>query len=508
MGLLRGVSPAIWQDRRRATLLSHSLAGLIGIVAGLAVLILADFSMTWLAAVCLVAVGVVVMLVIGQVRRALLALLAFAIPFHVGIHFFLYPVHHEGGPSAFTITPADTILLALLALWIGETALGRRGRIKLFPAISAPALLFIAVGAVSSLNAGDPLLSAFQIFEFAKGLVFVLFVANTVLDERDLKWALTGLMAATIFQSSLGIYQALTGNALGLEMLGETHSSVRQIVGGLLSIRPVGTFWHTNQLALFLGMVLPIMGALLMARVELRLRLGAALALSLGLVAVGFTLSRGCWIGLLFSFPLLLTFGLRRRILSVRRLLVGFTWLLLILLALNWMTNGALLLRLTADDSGSAASRIPLMRGALDIVRDYPIFGSGLNNYQDTIQVHDVSGEYTDSGYLLVVHNILLLVAAETGLLGLVAFVWLLSALAWRGFCFSFRAKGSPSLAATVVAGLVASGMHMFVQNMVAVGLAADTQMYVQFWFLAGLLLALTTWSDPGVTQVQQSAGA
>ena len=492
---------------RRVVFLEYAVAGMAGLIIGLAVLGIAGAALTWVVAACLLLLGGIAMLAIGQVRRPCLALLAFAVPFHVGIHFSLYPAYHEGGPSAFSISIADVILGFLLLLWVGEAALRRRVRVRLFPAVLVPATLFIVLGMVSSLNARDPLLSAFQVFEFVKGLVFLLFVANTVRDEQDLKWALGGLMAAVLFQSSLGIYQAIMGRPLGFSMLGETNLAVRQVIGGQLSIRPVGTFWHPNQLAMFLGLAIPVIGALLMVRIDLRMKFAAALTVSFGLVAAVFTMSRGNWIGLFLSTVLLLVFGFWRRILSGRRVFLGLTWLLLVLLIMNLATNSAVFLRLTASDQGSAASRLPLMRGALAIIRDYPILGSGLNNYQDTIKSYDVSGEFTETGYLPVVHNIFLLLAAEMGLLGLIAFLWLLAALAWRGFRFSFRDRGSPLLAATVVAGLLASGMHMIVQNMVAVGLAGDTQLFIAFWFLAGLLLALTAWSAPGVTQAQQSAG-
>ena len=506
MSLQGFANSAIWQGRK-AALLRCALAGLAGILIGLAVLILTDVSLAWVAVACVLLVGGVVMLAIGQVRRPLLALLAFVIPFHVGIHFFPLPGIHEGGPSEFTITLADVILVLLCFLGIAEASLRRRTRISLFPAVLVPATLFIALGMVSSLNAGNPLLSVFQIFEFVKGLVFLLFVANTVRDEQDLKWALAGLMGAVLFQSSLGIYQAIMGRPVGLRMLGETNSAVRQVIGGQLSIRPVGTFWHPNQLGMFLGMTLPVIGALLMVRIDLRMKLGVALVVSLGLIADGFTMSRGSWVGLLLSTLLLLAFGFWRRILSGRRVFLGLTWLLLVLLAINLATNGVVILRLTSDDAGSAASRIPLMRGALAIVRDYPIFGSGLNNYQYTIIPYDVSGLLTDMRYSPVVHNLFLLLAAETGLLGLIAFLWLLAALVSRGFGFSFRAQSPPILAAAVVAGLLASEIHVIVENTVAVGLAGDAQMYIEFWFLAGLLLALTAWSEPRVTQAGQSAG-
>ena len=502
----QGLASAAMPQGRRATVLHYALAVLTGLLTGLAVLILTDVSLALVAAACLALVGGVIMLAIGQVRRPLLALLAFLIPIHVGIHFLPLPGIHEGGPSDFTITPGDLSLLLLCFLGTGEMAFRRRARVRLFPAVLAPAILFIALGMVSSVNARDPLLSAFQVFQLVKGLVFLLFVANAVRDEQALGWALAGLMAAVVLQSCLGIYQATTGSPLGLRWLGETDSTVRQLIGGQFSLRPVGTFWHTNQLAMFLGLALPPIGALLLVPVDLRVKVGAALTLSLGLVAAGFTLSRGSWIGLGLSCLLLVAFGFWRRTLSARHVLAGVTWLLLVLLVLSLITNGVIILRLTVSDEGSAASRIALMRGAWAIIREHPITGIGLNNYQDTVKSFDVSGEFTESGYLPIVHNIFLQVAAETGVLGLAAFLWLLAVLAWRALRYGFHTRHRPILPATVVAGLLASQLHLVVQNMVHVGLSGDTQLYVEFWFLAGLVLALTTWFDPAVTQAPHRA--
>jgi len=387
-------------------------------------------------------------------------------------------------------------------------AMGHRARFRWFPAASVPLVLLITFGLASSLNAADPLLSAFQLFELAKGLVLILFVANTVRDERDLNWVLAGLMASVFFQSSLAIYQGIAGRPLGLELIGEPDFVAGQFIGAELSRRPSGTFWHTNQLALFLGMTLPLVVGVLMAHVHRGMKLGAALVLSVGLVAAGLTLSRGTWLGLLVSAMVLVAFALRRRNVFAPRILMGAAWLLIILLALNRATDDVIMLRLTIKDLAAANARIMMVRGAEAIVNDYPFFGSGLNNYEDTIKAYDLSGLFTEEGYSPVVHNIFFLLAAEIGLLGALGFVWLLAVLMWRAFRFSFGARDRPLMLAAVVAGLLASVMHLIIHNMVHVGLAGDTQLYIQLWFLAGLLLALTGGPAPGTTQARNGARA
>jgi hypothetical protein len=490
---------------------------LLAILAGAAggALILAgpfDGSPAFAAMTVLGLAGVTMLLTIGQLRRPCLALLAFVLPLRLDASFMVYPLEHEGGPSAFTVTAGDLILLVLLFDWLAEAAAqsrrsaggsGSRGAaigwrtvntVRLFPKVILPAVLFILLGATSGLFAGDPLLTAYQIFELAKGLVLLLVLANRVQDPQDVRWILAGLMGAVLFQGALGLYQALAGRPMGLTFLGETDWSVRQQLGDRYSIRPVGTFWHTNQLAMYLGMVLPVVASLLLAGsgVGRRAKMAAAAVTVVGLLTAAFTLSRGTWLGLIISAALLSAFGLSKKTVPRAYVLAAPIGLAIMLLMLNLLTGSAVILRLTQSDAGSLQSRVPLMRGALTVFSDFPLLGSGLNNYQYTIKTYDITGQFTETGFLPVVHNLFLLLAAETGFLGLVAFLWLLAALGWRGLRF-IRA-GDPTLPVVVAAGILVAGQHMIVHNMVHVGIAGDTQLFALFWLLAGLLLALTAW--------------
>ena len=75
-----------------------------------------------------------------------------------------------------------------------------------------------------------------------------------------------------------------------------------------------------------------------------------------------------------------------------------------------------------------------MAKGALAIMRDYPVLGAGLNNYTLYMRTYDPA-TYMENLGLYVVHNGFLLVGAETGVLGLVAFVCFLVSVmtqAWR----------------------------------------------------------------------------
>ena len=95
-----------------------------------------------------------------------------------------------------------------------------------------------------------------------------------------------------------------------------------------------------------------------------------------------------------------------------------------------------------------------------------------------------------------MVHNLFLLIAAEVGLLGLGAFLWLVIALGRMGVRY-LTEQAIASLSTAVVAGLLAGGLASMLHQLVDFGLLGDAQLTYTFWFLAGLLTALSgteTW--------------
>jgi len=101
------------------------------------------------------------------------------------------------------------------------------------------------------------------------------------------------------------------------------------------------------------------------------------------------------------------------------------------------------------------------MRTALEMIRDHPLLGVGPNNYSVAMKQYGaIYGKWGD--WVYTVHNKLLLVWAETGPGGLVAFLWFLAAtirLGWQGW-----KAGDPwlsPLALGFTAALIGHIVHM-----------------------------------------------
>jgi putative inorganic carbon (HCO3(-)) transporter len=146
-----------------------------------------------------------------------------------------------------------------------------------------------------------------------------------------------------------------------------------------------------------------------------------------------------------------------------------------------------ILSRLTSDDQGSAYGRIGLAQTALAIIKDHPWVGIGLNNYML------VSPQYYARALApqipFVVHNAFLLIAAETGLVGLMAFLCLLASLLLRAWQIIDQAPNDTVWIAGVgiFCGFIALGLH----SMTDYALLGSPQVFTQFWLLGGLAAAL-----------------
>jgi O-antigen ligase len=110
-----------------------------------------------------------------------------------------------------------------------------------------------------------------------------------------------------------------------------------------------------------------------------------------------------------------------------------------------------------ASPDNTLSLRLSLWRSALNLLAHHPLLGGGLSGFQSSVQ------PYRDPAYreaLIDPHNLFLNFWSETGLLGLLAFVWL-SVVAVRYVARGVRGgSGSRALSIGVGAALLAVLVH------------------------------------------------
>ena len=70
-------------------------------------------------------------------------------------------------------------------------------------------------------------------------------------------------------------------------------------------------------------------------------------------------------------------------------------------------------------------TRIELWKGAVGIGEDFPIFGAGLGMYEKLLYDYAPAGGYSEGRIHLHAHSTYLEILSETGLIGLIAFLWI-----------------------------------------------------------------------------------
>ncbi len=360
----------------------------------------------------------------------------------------------EVGPVPLSPVTALVGLIGLAWAWRFLTGREKLGASTLQP----PLVLFLLVGVVGLFGAQDTVVAAKVFFIFAMGATVYLVASQTIRSPREVR---AFLWAVAVAAAAVGLYGAMTGlGGAGVESYGGTESYVRAD----------GLFGHPNQLGGFLTLTIPPVAALAVSERAPWLRVaayGLAAAALLGLVL---TYSRGAWVGT--------GAGLLALLPSLRK----GAWILPgAILAGTFATSGAVLERLgsitTAGSDPAVTSRFDIMRASLGLVAENPLLGVGFGNFQEAYGDLMVRNLPLLSYSLEVppqAHNLFVNLAAEVGLVGLVAFVALLVV----GFHKALKVHRAGdlrtrTLALGMAAGLGATLVHNLVDVTVYQGFVA-----------------------------------
>ena len=456
---------------------------LVGVGGGLVgVLAPAVSGRLWVLLLALPAVVLVLPWAIRRPEHWLFSVLVLCLPFSARLRLGATALHPGGAEAA--LAAIDFPLLALFLLYLLEDFKHRR---LLFfnGTVERCLLLFAFVGAFSILNAANAGFVVLEVTRALKMIVLLYCAQRFIRSRREVNLVFYLLLFNVVTQSLLGLAQLALGRSLGLFILGEADALwIDTAVEGTIS-RVGGTLGHANSLAQFLEMILPLLLSLVMARgVSGRKRLLSLAAFLPGLVALLFTFSRSAWGALLVAALWVVVYHFRHLRFSVRQVATAAAGGLasLVALAVFWEPTYR---RLTASSSASFTYRQNLIVIATNMIKAHPWIGIGLNNFVLVMADYDPFG--VTERHLAPAHNIYYLTAAEAGILGLLAFLWLLLGIFTEGWP-ALKADDAflSSLAAGILAGLVAALVHGTLG-----WLWRYDVIYIAFWFLVGYLLSI-----------------
>jgi len=409
-----------------------------------------------------------------------------------------------GVPSLFMALAPGLVLIAFGRWLLRGDEVGRGWRTALWLLV-----LYGAVCTASVLYASDGERTVAALLDYGDGIVIVLVMTLFLRTAKDLERTVWAIVIAGGILASLAVLQQVTGN-FDATYAGFSRVELRNIFDRNSGYRSEGPV-SANYFALILVAVVPLaVERLIHARGRL-LKLVAAVTLASSVTAIVFTYSRGGLVALGMCCIPMLAWVPRRRIgrlvvlAGVSAFVVGG-----FVLPADYLQRLGALTQIFAAPSGAALQdgalrgRLSEVTSAAMIFGDHPIAGVGYGNfeihYPRYAQMLALDGRREERQ----AHSLYLEVAAETGIVGMLAF----GALVGGAAIGAFRARrrlteeGDPSSAQ------LAQGFGFALLGYLAGSIFLHLTYPRYFWLLIGIGLALNAFARPDEVASREPAPA
>jgi O-antigen ligase len=385
--------------------------------------------------------------------------LGIGIPFNLDYNFFY---RDYVGVTSFDISVTLLSAMMILLLLMREARLnidkpdGFRFQNHL---VTTNAILLYILACFLSLNNAEYYTLSFLELGRMLELLFLYFIVSNLKKQKYLNILALSLALGMALEGIIAVYQWKTGHTLGLYIFGEKKVELQDI--GFIANRASGTIGNPNILGYYFEILIPFVFALFIAEKKVFFKLFYMLSLLLGCAGIYATLSRGAWMTLPISSAMIFLIMFKDRLLRISTAI--WAWVLIMLAAIILVAAfPTIQKRFTHYDYGSANTRGPLNEAAFSVVKQFPVFGVGINNLAKVFKKYDQTG-YSAMfvGKDHVVHNMYFHIWTETGTVGLLAFLSIFISVLWTAFLIMFKvSRFERAMIAGFAIGIVAQLLH------------------------------------------------
>jgi putative inorganic carbon (hco3(-)) transporter len=385
-----------------------------------------------------------------------------------------YTVRWHIGPLPTTLLEAAILITA--AIFVIES-IRQHAALEWRTSFTVPAALFLIAGALAVVTAPDrrAALGLYRAY-LVEPMMFFVVVISIVRSLRRAYAVLCGL--------------AVAGLAVGIPNAYVVVQALARHTLDLSGTPPVVIYQTANAEALFLLPLIAIAASLALFAPQPRARILSAVFLLIATPAFLLTFSRGGFVAL-GAVLLGLALAHPRRVwlvAAVALAAVGFSLIPIIRKRIGHELN-------FSDPSNTLVGRFPLWHAALELLRARPIFGAGLSGFATRIAPY---WNATHADRFTYPHNFVLNAWVSTGILGLIAYLWLLvqafrvSGAGWRS-----RIAGWDALHLGVFLAFIGIVVHGLVDVPYW-----KNDLSLEFWVLLGLTWAGTVYGRRATTIV------
>jgi O-antigen ligase len=361
--------------------------------------------------------------------------------------------------TTFSIAGAQTALTLSILLWITLAVLRKAPRPRR-TMLDVPILVFLTVWIATVFFTNRPWDNLFNMRNLL--LMSIIYLFGYLVDDKKKG---RRLVAVLMFSgAAASIY------AISIFLLGKGRGTLG---------RTAGTFSNAMTFGGVMFLLCSLIFSLSVGRsFPRKMRIAIWLAAFLGMVALFFSFTRSSWLGMLVSSIVILAV-LRRR------LLVPFGIGLIILFLLLPANYRQRVTSIWDIHFPTNVERLELLRGGWGIFKDHPLVGIGAMDMAETYRRYKPPEAVHVYGHM---HNVFLQTAVTTGIVGLVAFCFLLLSF-FRLVIGNLHRNLSPPERAWVAGSLGA--LAGFVVNGLFDWNFGDAEVVMLLYFIIGTNLAI-----------------
>lgn len=372
--------------------------------------------------------------------------------------------------SPWSIAGAQTAIALGLLAWLAKMVLSGRVRF-VHTALNIPILAYLSTQVISVAFSPFKAQSLLALKEEWLLLAFFLLV-NNVGEEGKVKKLFTILISVSTLVGLYAIWQHYSGMDLYRNTVLEAKGNVFSSLGLFDHHLTFGGYYMLVFLLAFIFL-------LTASRSGMPRILGFLAPVVLGLSLL-FSYARSAWLGAIMG---VLTFGLLRGAKYVLFLVLGLLVLCLLIYVME-PTSWERIKEIDLSKDKPESTRIRLWYTSINMIKDKPVWGIGLGNFSRLFDRYKVDGIYDTTCHP---HNDFLNVAANSGILGLLAYLSI-----WAAFLYStvksvWKKRSESFGRAVQMGGIVAVVAFLFAGLLQCYYTDAEVNMLIMF------ILGLTT---------------
>lgn len=252
-------------------------------------------------------------------------------------------------------------------------------------------------------------------------IVLSYFLFRIHIGKKEISYIVVILISVIFFQSFLGIGQVIRQRPLSLL----SESSLLENPYGLTTVeeenlyRITGTYNHPNLLASFFLAILPFF-------FSFESKINTNILIVIPLLALFFTYSRVAWFFSIFYILFLIKKNFLRSVKNYYFQVVAIVIFLIsvIYLLLPYISSRTATFPQAFEEFGSMGVRVKLISEGLNLLKQYPLTGVGLNRSLEVYSVNpstNIFEKIIPSGFYRI-HNTPLEITSEIGIPGLILF--------------------------------------------------------------------------------------